>query len=274
MYEVPYPIPDDGSYRIPVSAGVTPILNITFLGEARIELRGYPAFRVPPVLLSGPQPDAYCAEVHGEVRGFYVTFPAAGPLALLGVRRYWRGGCTVLPALAEMVRPSLTEAARAYESAVLAAPDFDARAALTRDLLSAGLASATPAELDEAAFLQRAIELIEIAEGRIRVEALARDLCVSAPTLRRRFAVLGVPVKRFAEIVRFRLAHAFLHAVPGTTWSDVVERFGYADQSHFVRAYHRLAGVPPTRWEGDERMIDRRMGIEELPPGADDRAAL
>ncbi|PAP77090.1 helix-turn-helix domain-containing protein [Rubrivirga marina] len=89
---------------------------------------------------------------------------------------------------------------------------------------------------------------------------------VSTPTLRRRFAVLGVSVKRYAEIVRFRLAHAFLHAVPGTTWSDVVERFGYADQSHFVRAYRRLAGVSPTRWESAERVIDRRMGIEEAPP--------
>lgn len=268
LYEVPYPAHSDGPLRIPVSAGVTPILNVTFVGRGWIEFSDGPGFWLPPVMLSGPQPDAYAATVDGEIRGFYVVFHAVGPLALLGVRRYWRGGPDAPPALATMVRPGLAEAARAYEAAVLAAPDFDTRAALTIDLFLNGLAGAPAADLAEAAFLQRAIEAIERAEGRIRVEALARRLGVSAPTLRRRFAALGVPVKRYAEVVRFRLAHAFLHAVPGTTWSDVVDRFGYADQPHFVRAYRRLAGVPPTRWASEGRLIDRRLGIEVPPPDA------
>jgi AraC-like DNA-binding protein len=134
----------------------------------------------------------------------------------------------------------------------------------TLDFLADALASAPAADLDEAAFLQRAVDAIEGAHGAVRVEALARSLGVSPGTLRRRFRVLGAPVKRFAEVVRFRHAHAYLRTTPGATWTDVVHRFGYADQSHFVRAYRRLSGTAPTRWDPAERAIDLRLGIEEV----------
>ena len=238
------------------------MLNVTLTGRLRIEIADGSAFWMPPVILSGPQPTAYVGTVCGTVRGFYATFEAAGPLALLGVQRYWRGGPVRPPTLASTVRPVLTEAARVYEAELLQAPDFDRRAALSIAFLLDGLARASDRDLAEAEFLQRATAAIQAAEGRVRVATLADELGVSAPTLRRRFAVLGMPVKRFAEVVRFRCAHAFLHAAPATTWREVVDRFGYADQSHFVRTYRRLSGGPPSRWEADERLVDQRMGIQ------------
>src|SRR5690606_31486034 len=111
-------------------------------------------------------------------------------------------------------------------------------------------------------FLQAAVAAIEAASGNVRVGTLARQLGVSPSTLRRRFGVLGLPVKRFAEVLRFRQAHAFLHTTPGATWADVVGRFGYADQAHFVRAYRRYSGGPPTQWNAEERLVDLRLGIE------------
>lgn len=262
LYEVPYPPAPPEGVTVPISAGVTPILNVTFEGRAVIEASGAPPVVLPFLVLSGPQPDAYTATLHGEVRGFYATFPAAGPLALLGVRHFGR---MPPPPVAAVVRPALAAAATTFEADLRGATDFETRAALTLAFLSDALAGAPAADLDAAAFLSRVIAAVESAEGRVRVDALAAGLGVSAPTLRRRFAVLGVSVKRYAEIVRFRAAHAFLHAAPGVTWSDVVDRFGYADQAHFVRAYRRMAGVPPTRWDGAERAIDRRMGIEAAP---------
>lgn len=264
VYEVAYPIHPGGPYRLATSAGITPILNVTLAGRAWAELADGTGFWVPPVFLSGPQPDAYAVTIYGALRGFYATFSPVGPLALLGVRRYWRGSGAPL-ALAAAVRPALAEAAQALEAALFGTADFDARAALTLRFLLDAQASAPAADLAAAAFLQDAVAAVEAADGRLRVEDLACRLSVSAPTLRRRFAVVGVPVKRFAEIVRFRRAHAFLHATPHATWSDVVDRFGYADQAHFIRAYRRMAGVPPTRYEAEERPIDRRLGLDGPP---------
>ena len=261
VYELPFPVDPTGSYRIPVSANVTPILNVTRGGTVGVTFADGSREALPAVLLSGPQPDAYLLDVDGTVAGFYVTFAAAGPLALLGVRRYWRGGGAA-PPLASLVRPALAHAVEAYEAALLAAPDFETRASLTLALLREGLSGAPAADVSDADLLQRAADAIDDAEGRIRVEGLARMLGVSAPTLRRRFATMGMTVKRFADVVRFRHAHAFLHTTPGATWADVVDRYGYSDQAHVVRSYRRLAGVTPTRWDAGARPVDLRLGIE------------
>jgi AraC-like DNA-binding protein len=142
---------------------------------------------------------------------------------------------------------------------LLKASTFDERAALTTDFLMT-----SRREPDRRAqLLQAAVAAIEEADGNIGVNALARRLGTSASTLRRHFRVLGLPPKRFASIVRFRRSHAFLHTTPGATWADAVEKFGYADQAHLVRNYHRFAGTAPTRWNPRLRAIDRRMGLED-----------
>jgi AraC-like DNA-binding protein len=264
VYEEVYPALPTGPIRLPVSASTTPILNVS-VGRAWIDFAGREGLWLPPVVLSGCQPEAYAATIYGEMWGFYVTFEPVGPLALFGLRRFWRGETPAPAPLPDLVRPALAARTRAYLDALAGATTFDARAPLTTAFLLDALATAPAADLAEAAFLQRAVDAIEEASGAVRAEALARALGVSPVTLRRRFRVLGVPVKRFAEVVRYRQAHAFLHATPEATWADVVHRFGYADQPHFVRAYRRYSGGPPTRWRPGERAIDLRMGIEGGP---------
>src|SRR5690606_3901079 len=218
---------------------------------------GVPPFRHPPVTISGPQPAGYEVDFAGAVRGFYVRFTPVGPFTLLGVRDFGlseRGA----PALHEVVRPALREAARCWGEALLAARDFETRVALTLDFLL----PLTEAPEPGADFLGTAVAAVEAASGNVRVGALARQLGVSPSTLRRRFGVLGLPVKRFAEVLRFRQAHAYLRTPPGATWADVVARFGYADQAHFVRVYRRYSGGPPTQWNAEERLVDLRLGIE------------
>lgn len=260
VYEEAIPALPTGPLRLPVSASLMPTLNVTFTGQAWVEIGS--GTWMPREVLAGPQPVAYAATVQGEMQGFYVLFNAVGPLALFGVRRYWAGGGGPAPTLAETVRPSLASRACAYMSSLYAAPDFASRADLTVAFLVEARATAPAADLEAAAFLQRAVDLIEQARGCLRAEAIAQALGVSPATLRRRFAALGMPLKRFADITRFRHAHAFLHATPGATWADAVYEFGYADQPHFVRDYRRFSGGPPTRWAPAERALDLRMGIE------------
>lgn len=255
-YEVGFDVPPGQVLRMPVSATTDPVLNVSLEGRITVLIGG--GFRIPPVTLAGPQPEAYAVEAVGTVRGFYVRLAPVGPLVLLGVEDYTLTAQGARP-LHEMVRPPLAEAARAWGQALLDAPTFADRAALTdRFLLD------HRGEPDRRARLvEGAVAAIEKAGGDIRIDDLARQLGTSERTLRRHLGVLGVSPKRFAAIVRFRHAHAFLHNTPDVTWADAVARFGYADQAHFVREYRRFSGRPPSQWDPKLRVVDRRMGIED-----------
>lgn len=258
VYEIVYPVAEGETVTFPVSAHLTPILNLT-LGRATASFGAGPPVPIPPLVLSGPQAQAYRATADGPLRGFYAVFPPSGPLALLGVRRYATPpGSAPLCAL---VRPSLADAARAFEAALGAAPDFDARAAALVAFFDTAAAGIASADLDDARRLDALLAAVDAAEGCVRVEALAEAFGVSASTLRRRTAMLGLPLKRLIDIVRLRAAVAFLHTTTGATWTDVIERYGYADQAHFIRTHRRLTGVAPTRWDDDLRGIDHRLGM-------------
>lgn len=259
VYEIVYPVDAGAEVTFPVSAHLTPILNLT-LGRVTAAFGAGLPVLVPPLVLSGPQPQAYCATASGPLRGFYAIFRPSGPLALLGVRRYGtHPGAVSMP---DLVRPSLADAARTFETALVAAPDFEARTAALVAFFDAAAAGIVPTDLDDARRLDALVAAVEAAEGCLRVEALADELGVSASTLRRRTAVLGLPLKRLIDIVRLRAAVAFLHTTAGATWGDVVGRYGYADQAHFIRTHHRLTGVPPTRWDDRLRGIDHQLGMK------------
>lgn len=255
-YEEEMAVPPGQRLRLPISATTEPFLNATLSGEVVVELAG--GFRIPPVTLAGPRPEPYEVEIAGTVRGFYIRFTTVGPLALLGVEDYSLTERGARP-LHEMVRPELAEAARRWGENQLAAPSFETRAKLSDRFLL----GCTPEVSPRTAFLQAAVAAIEQASGNVRMDDLARALGCNTSTLRRHFHVLGMPPKRFAEILRFRRAHAFLHTTPDASWSEVVARFGYSDQAHFVREYRRFSGTPPTRWQAGRRLLDLRMGIEE-----------
>jgi AraC-like DNA-binding protein len=228
-------------------------------GDGAVHIGVGGGFPIPPVALAGPLPQAFANVFTGRVRGFFVRFAPAGPLALLGVegRSY-----AASPHFEALVPAALAEAVRGWGDAVRAAPDFAARVALTERLLLGRLPHVGP----RVAFAGQAAARIEATSGRMRVDALAAELGVGRSTLRRRFrADLGIRAKLFSEIVRFRHTHAYLHTRPEATWADALLRFGYADQSHLIRDYGRFAGVPPSRWNPDVRRFDLHFGIEEGP---------
>lgn len=245
--------------HILVSATTDPVLNASLSSPLTIRIGD--GFVLPPVTIAGPQPLAYSGDAVGVAHSFCVRFKPCGPLVLLGVESYsLEEGARPLH---EMVRPALAGAARSWSEALLRAPTFEDRVALTNRFL---LAHRSVPDY-RAGLVQAAVDAIEEAGGNLRIASLAGRLGVSGRTLRRHFGVLGMPPKHFAAVVRFRQAHAYLRATPGATWADAVGRFGYADQAHFVREYRRFSGSPPTRWDPGLRAVDRRMGIEDAPGG-------
>jgi AraC-like DNA-binding protein len=254
-YETGLDIPPGETLRIPVSATTNPVMNVTY--GCSIVIRIGRPFMIPPVTIAGPQPAAYTVEPAGQLRGFYIPFTPVGALALLAVEDYTLTDDGARP-LHEMVRPALKEAAREWEEDLLNASGFDERVELSNRFLLAHRAEPD----SRVRLLQAAVEAIDDAGGNLRIDDLARRLGVSPGTLRRHFAALGMSPKRFSSVLRFRRAHEYLSTTPGANWTDAVARFGYADQAHFVRDCRRFSGAPPTGWDPELRLIDRRMGIE------------
>jgi AraC-like DNA-binding protein len=78
-----------------------------------------------------------------------------------------------------------------------------------------------------------------------RVDALARELDVSARQLHRRFeAAVGYGPKRLARVLRLERALALARG--GEELAQAAAGAGYADQAHLTHDCRALAGVPPS----------------------------
>jgi transcriptional regulator GlxA family with amidase domain len=93
------------------------------------------------------------------------------------------------------------------------------------------------------------------------MEALAAGLGVGRRTLERRFrSALGLSPSRAGR--RLRLAEARRLLLRGASVAEAAAGAGFADSSHFVRAFRAETGTTPDSWrrtcnetEGDERIL-------------------
>lgn len=90
-----------------------------------------------------------------------------------------------------------------------------------------------------------ATALIEREQGLIRIEELANQVGLSQSALERRFRkAVGVSPRWFASLVR--LHHAARLRRAGCNLTTAAHAAGYYDQSHFIKDFKRIAGVPPS----------------------------
>jgi len=69
---------------------------------------------------------------------------------------------------------------------------------------------------------------------------------------------VGIPAKQYAVIARFhRAARRLSHRRPGEL-AAIAADAGYADQSHMVRDFQRLAGAAPSAWKADVAIVQDR----------------
>lgn len=240
---------------IQVAAIPTSLLLVTWGGAVQVVTSAAGPRPLPLVALSGPMTRSHRSVIEAGACGFHVQFTPTGARALLGEH-----------AVPDIWEASLPPALLRWAEAVAEAPSVEARVALADAFWRARLPTS---EAWSAAAVRR---LMQTAGGQT-VASLAETLGVSPRTLQRRFATdVGIGVKTFAQVERYRQSHGLLLRAPQATWTDVCTRFGYADQAHFVRAFRRFTGTPPTRWRTDEHGFDLGFGLREA--GASSRSGL
>lgn len=80
-------------------------------------------------------------------------------------------------------------------------------------------------------------------------ERLAKELCMSPSTLRRRLAEAGLPYQAIKDLVRQEMATLWL-ADAGITYVEIAERLGFADVSSFYKAFRKWTGTNPGQYRG------------------------
>ncbi|QIS06711.1 helix-turn-helix domain-containing protein [Nocardia brasiliensis] len=93
-----------------------------------------------------------------------------------------------------------------------------------------------------------AVRELRRSDGIRPVTALAAESGWSQRHFRRRFAAeVGLPPKDYASLLRFSAALTAMTTHPWHDPSALAAEFGYYDQSHLTRDFHRFAGTSPGR---------------------------
>ena len=103
-------------------------------------------------------------------------------------------------------------------------------------------------ELDST--VNNALHIIYARKGNIKASELAGQLQISHRQLSRKFNMwVGIGPKAFCKIIRFQ---NILKVLPGASAKDFLSialDSGYYDQSHFIREFHSLYGLSPSRFK-------------------------
>ena len=210
---------------------------IVHFGDAfeRIDGRGE-WVKQPQALLAGQLDRQLLLRPTGTIAVVGLRFRACGASSLLDVPLDRLTGETlalddVSRSLADGVRSVRDETESADEGARLLVER-------TRSLFAS-------AEIDPR--VQRAVDSIEAARGRVTMDEVAAAAGMTRRHLERRFReTVGLTPKRLARIARFQHALATLEEVEGRgRGAQTAVACGYADQAHFIRDFTTLAGCAP-----------------------------
>ncbi len=93
------------------------------------------------------------------------------------------------------------------------------------------------------------IEYIFRRSGVVQVKDLMDKFHISRRWLEKQFAEqVGISPKEFARITRFNALLTRVKTTPSVSWTEIIEKFGYYDQSHLNRDFHEFTGQSPTEY--------------------------
>lgn len=110
-----------------------------------------------------------------------------------------------------------------------------------------------------------ACHAIAVAEGKINIKNLCKQIGMSHSSFTKYFTdIIGINPKLFGRITRFTAVQNFLGENPDVGWSDIVYKFDYFDQNHFIREFKQFTGAIPKDRRKWEALFDPlKMAIEE-----------
>ncbi|MCB0631450.1 MAG: AraC family transcriptional regulator [Saprospiraceae bacterium] len=87
----------------------------------------------------------------------------------------------------------------------------------------------------------------------------------SYSTIERRFKEeTGISPKKYLTLKRFKSVVASIIETNNTDWMDYVVRFGYHDQSHFIKEIRKYAGVSPSQLINQKNLLMLRPDLSFL----------
>lgn len=95
-------------------------------------------------------------------------------------------------------------------------------------------------------YVNHAAEMIRDVDGYIGVEDLCSRVYISKRQLEREFRrQVGITPKMYMRIARLNAVHRVLQTQDVQDLSRIAYRYGYADQSHFIRDFREFTGERP-----------------------------
>lgn len=98
--------------------------------------------------------------------------------------------------------------------------------------------------------IQSAIQIILNAKGKIAIKDLRAKLHITERTFERQFTShVGVTPKQYAKVIQFQFSMNQLSDEEYSRLTDIVFDNGFADQSHFIRAFKKFTGKTPVEFQ-------------------------
>jgi AraC-like DNA-binding protein len=192
--------------------------------------------RQPPVLLAGQLTQYLSLRPTGCIAVIGIRFHPDGAAGLVDVPQHELVGFTID---VNAVSPALGRSLRA-------ACDSKPQPRDAVDAVKRCLVQWIDGRRPEAR-MRYAVDMIQRRRGAISIDGLANEIGWTRRHLERRFqAMVGISPKRLARIARFQSALRALEQtdVPQRSTRTALDA-GYADQAHFIREFHELAGCAP-----------------------------
>lgn len=102
-----------------------------------------------------------------------------------------------------------------------------------------------------------ACQKISESHGQIAIKDLCKEIGMSHTGFTTHFAkIIGINPKLFTRVARFNALHSFLTENPTAGWMEIVHKFDYFDQNHFIREFKQFTGSIPKNRKQWEALFD------------------
>lgn len=227
------------------------VMCVTCRGVEHLQrINDRPARRYESVILVGQNTSYKRVYLFDRLNYFYVIFRPCGAYRLLGIHQ---GEC--FDASVNLT-DLLGSSARRFEEELADQPRAEAvKSSVDRFFLEQ---KALRRESPDIVRLSRAVEAIRRRSGRGPglIDAICAEHGFSISRLERKMKIaVGVGPKMFQRISRFNACLRFMAARNCGDWRQTAYRFGYYDQSHFIKEFRFFYGRTPTQHSPDDWLL-------------------